>query len=125
MRVLAAEIQFLMLLRAPESRPWASRSLSDPKARSLASILFRRWSRPLGDRQNQGGVRNTQFEVAFADDLPFPADSFDAVVSRFGVMFVASPVDAVREMLRVLKAGRKLALAVWHLPESNPFFHTL
>jgi SAM-dependent methyltransferase len=74
---------------------------------------------------NQGGFGNTQFDVAFADDLPLPADSFDAVVSRFGVMFVPSPVDAVREMLRVLKPGRKLALAVWHLPESNPFFYTL
>jgi ubiquinone/menaquinone biosynthesis C-methylase UbiE len=74
---------------------------------------------------NQGRFRNTQFDVAFADDLPFPADSFDAVISRFGVMFVPSPVDAVREMLRVLKPGRKLALAVWHLPESNPFFYTL
>jgi SAM-dependent methyltransferase len=74
---------------------------------------------------DQGGFRNSQFEVAFADDLPFPADTFDAVVSRFGVMFVPSPVDAVREMLRVLKVGRKLALAVWHLPESNPFFYTL
>jgi SAM-dependent methyltransferase len=73
----------------------------------------------------QGGFRNTQFHVAFADDLPLPADSFDAVVSRFGVMFVPSPVDAVREMLRVLKPGRKLALAVWHLPKSNPFFYTL
>jgi SAM-dependent methyltransferase len=74
---------------------------------------------------DRGGFGNTQFDVAFADDLPFPADSFDAVVSRFGVMFVPSPVDAVREMLRVLKPGRKLALAVWHLPESNPFFYTL
>ena len=74
---------------------------------------------------NQGGFRNTQFDVAFADDLPFPADSFDAVVSRFGVMFVPSPVDAVREMLRVLKPGRKLVFAVWHLPESNPFFYRL
>jgi SAM-dependent methyltransferase len=74
---------------------------------------------------DQGGFRNTQFDVAYADDLPFPADSVDAVVSRFGVMFAPSPVDAVREMLRVLKAGRRLALAVWHLPESNPFFYTL
>ena len=49
------------------------------------------------------GFRNTQFDVAFADQLPFPADTFDAVVSRFGVMFFPSPVDAVREMLRVLK----------------------
>lgn len=67
------------------------------------------------------GFRNAQFDVASADRLPFPADTFDAVVSRFGVMFFPSPVDAVREMLRVLKPGRKLALAVWHLAERNPF----
>ena len=71
------------------------------------------------------GVKNAQFDVAFADHLPFPADTFDAVISRFGVMFFPSPVDAVREMLRVLKPGRKLALAVWHLAERNPFHWTL
>jgi len=71
------------------------------------------------------GFKNTQFDVAFADRLPFPADTFDAVVSRFGVMFFPSPVDAVREMLRVLKPGCKLALAVWHFAESNPFHYTL
>jgi len=71
------------------------------------------------------GLRNAQFDVAFADHLPFPADTFDAVISRFGVMFFPSPVDAVREMLRVLKPGRKLALAVWHVAERNPFHYTL
>src|ERR1700730_13873137 len=40
--------------------------------------------------------RNAQFDVASADRLPFPADTFDAVVSRFGVMFFPWPVDAVR-----------------------------
>ena len=71
------------------------------------------------------GLKNAQFEVAFADQLPFSADIFDAVISRFGVMFFPSPVDAVREMLRVLKPGRKLALAVWHFAERNPFHYTL
>jgi ubiquinone/menaquinone biosynthesis C-methylase UbiE len=71
------------------------------------------------------GFRNTQFDVASADHLPFPTDTFDAVVSRFGAMFFPSPVDAVREMLRVLKPGRKLALAVWHFAERNPFHYTL
>ncbi len=71
------------------------------------------------------GLRNAQFDVAFADHLPFPADTFDAVISRFGVMFFPSPAEAVREMLRVLKPGRKLALAVWHFAERNPFHYTL
>src|SRR6266852_1627522 len=70
-------------------------------------------------------LRNVQFDVAFADHLPFPADTFDAVVSRFGVMFFPSPVDAVREILRVLKPGKKLAMAVWHFAERNPFHYTL
>lgn len=71
------------------------------------------------------GFRNVQFDVAFADHLPFPAETFDAVVSRFGAMFFPSPVDAIREMLRVLKPGRKLALAVWDFAERNPFHYTL
>jgi ubiquinone/menaquinone biosynthesis C-methylase UbiE len=71
------------------------------------------------------GLRNVQFDVAFADKMPFPADMFDAVISRFGVMFFPVPVDGVREMLRVLKPGRKLALAVWHFAENNPFHYAL
>jgi ubiquinone/menaquinone biosynthesis C-methylase UbiE len=71
------------------------------------------------------GLKNAKFDVAFADDLPFAADTFDAVISRFGVMFFPSPVDGVREMLRVLKPGRKLALAVWHFAEQNPFHFAL
>jgi SAM-dependent methyltransferase len=71
------------------------------------------------------GLRNAQFDVALADHLPFAADTFDAAVSRFGVMFFPSPVDAVREMLRVLKPEKKLALAAWYLAEENPFFYTL
>ena len=71
------------------------------------------------------GLKNAKFEVAFADDLPFSAGTFDAVISRFGVMFFPAPLDAVRELLRVLKPGRKLALAVWHFAERNPFHYAL
>ena len=74
---------------------------------------------------NRLELKNVQFDVAFADHLPFPNDTFDAVISRFGVMFFPSPVDSIREMLRVLKPGQKMALAVWPLAERNPFHYLL
>src|SRR5258708_5844676 len=70
-------------------------------------------------------LKNVQFDVAFADALPFPTNTFDAAISRFGVMFFPAPADGLREMLRVLKPGKKLALAAWHLAEHNPFHSTL
>lgn len=70
-------------------------------------------------------LKNVQFEVASADQLPFTDDTFDAVVCRFGAMFFPSPADAAREILRVLKPGRKLVLAVWHFPDKNPFHYLL
>jgi SAM-dependent methyltransferase len=70
-------------------------------------------------------LENVTFDVASADELPFAPDTFDAVLSRFGVMFFPSPMDAIREMLRVLKPGRKLALAVWHFADRNPFHCSL
>jgi SAM-dependent methyltransferase len=68
---------------------------------------------------------NVQFEVASGENLPFADSTFDAAISRFGIMFVPSPINALREMLRVLKPGKKLALAVWHHAERNPFHYAL
>ncbi len=70
-------------------------------------------------------LHNTSFEVAFTESLPFPSNSFDAVVSRFGVMFFPAPAECVREMLRVLKPGGRIAMAVWHFAERNPFHYTV
>lgn len=48
-----------------------------------------------------------------AESLPFPDESFDAVVSQFGLMFFGDRRRAIREMLRVLRAGGRMAVAVW------------
>ena len=73
----------------------------------------------------QKGLENAQFEIGTADALPFPADTFDAEICRFGVMFFPSPFDGVREMLRVLKPGKKLTFSAWHFVDNNPFHHSL
>jgi enediyne biosynthesis protein CalE5 len=74
---------------------------------------------------NRRGLHNARFAVAQADALPADAGSFDAAVSRFGVMFFPAPVDAIREMLRVLKPKGLIALAVWYFADRNPFHYTL
>jgi SAM-dependent methyltransferase len=47
-----------------------------------------------------------------AEDLPFADASFDAVASQFGMMFFDDPAMALREMMRVLEPGGRLAVAV-------------
>jgi SAM-dependent methyltransferase len=84
----------------------------DPAAESIAAATR------ASDRLHPTNIR---FQLASAELLPFPDARFDAVVSRFGIMFFASPVQAVREMLRVTKAGRRLACAVWGVADRNPF----
>jgi SAM-dependent methyltransferase len=48
-----------------------------------------------------------------AEMLPFPAESFDVVISQFGHMFAPRPAVAVDEMLRVLKPGGTVAFSTW------------
>ena len=53
------------------------------------------------------------FRVGDAEALPFGENSFDAVTSTFGVMFVARPEAAARELARVCKSGARLGLVTW------------
>lgn len=56
-------------------------------------------------------------DIAFAqgdaEALPFADDSFDLVVSMFGVMFTPQPAVATGELRRVTKPGGAVALANW------------
>lgn len=57
-----------------------------------------------------------------AESLPFETDSFDAVISQFGLMFFQDRTSALREMMRVLTPGGRLAVAVWaSLDESEAY----
>ena len=71
------------------------------------------------------GLTNVRFQQCTADSLPFPDDYFDTTVCRLGIMLVPDPSAGVREMLRVTKPGGRLALAVWHKSEINPFCYVV
>lgn len=55
-----------------------------------------------------------------AENLPFDDASFDAVVSQFGFMFFDDRARALSEMMRVLKPGGRLAVAVCGAVERSP-----
>lgn len=54
-----------------------------------------------------------EWQQGEAAALPYADESFDAVVSQFGLMFFPNRIAALRDMLRVLVPGGRLAVAVW------------
>lgn len=70
-------------------------------------------------------LTNIDFARCAAEALPFQTGTFDVVVCRLGVMLFADPAAAIAEMLRVLKPAGRVAYAVWHTRDSNPFFHVV
>ena len=56
------------------------------------------------------GLSNVRFEVARAENIPFPDGYFDAVVSVTAIEFFKSVERSVREMFRVLKEKGRLVI---------------
>jgi ubiquinone/menaquinone biosynthesis C-methylase UbiE len=57
-----------------------------------------------------------------AESLPYPDRSFDVVVSQFGLMFFTDRRLALRDILRVLVPGGRLAIAVWDYLDNIPAY---
>jgi ubiquinone/menaquinone biosynthesis C-methylase UbiE len=66
------------------------------------------------------GLGNVTFRTGDVTALPFEANSFDAVMSRFCLMFLPEIPKAAAEIARVLRPGGWLATAVWSSPDKNP-----
>jgi ubiquinone/menaquinone biosynthesis C-methylase UbiE len=66
-----------------------------------------------------------QWRNGRAESLPFQDASFDRVVSQLGCMFLEDRPAAMREMLRVLRPGGRLALAVCDALDHSPGYAVL
>jgi len=60
-----------------------------------------------------------EFQEADAEELPFEADTFDAVVANFVVHHLARPEVVFQEVRRVLKPGGRFAFAVFADPAAQ------
>ena len=66
-------------------------------------------------------LSNLTFQTGDVTSLPFEQASFDAVTTRFCLMFLPEIQKAVTEIARVLKPNAWLASAVWSAPDKNPY----
>ena len=70
----------------------------------------------------QERLSNLTTRAMNAEQLDLPESSYDAVISRFGLMLIPNIQQALKEIRRVLKPGGRLAALVWSKPERNPLF---
>lgn len=72
-------------------------------------------------RTRGAGLEQLSFLEADAQVHAFPADSFDLVFSRFGVMFFEDPVAAFANLRSALRPEGRLVFACWQGFEHNPW----
>jgi SAM-dependent methyltransferase len=71
------------------------------------------------EKAARGVIRNFQTKQCDAGALPFPDNSFDAVLCRFGFMFFPDVDLSAKEFARVVKPNARVCTSVWDAPDKN------
>jgi SAM-dependent methyltransferase len=73
------------------------------------------------ERAADAGLENIEFVESDASSLDYPGASFDAALSRFGIIFEPDGEGAAARVRGFLKPGARMAIASWGPPERVPF----
>ena len=84
-----------------------------PEGRVLATDVSATMIALARERAQGLALDNIEFREMDADRLDLPESSFDLVLSRWGLMFVADLDQVLRRLAAVLKPGGRLVAAVW------------
>jgi SAM-dependent methyltransferase len=72
--------------------------------------------------RDEYGAANVRFEVADVERTTL-GEGFDLAFSRFGTVFFANPVHALRNVREALRPGGRLCMVVWRHKLDNDWLH--
>jgi SAM-dependent methyltransferase len=72
-------------------------------------------------RAKAAGIDNVEFRRLELEWIDLPTASVDAILCRWGIMLITDHEAAAREIRRVVRPGGRVALAVWDVPDRNPW----
>lgn len=70
----------------------------------------------------RAGHSNVETKVMDGEEIDVPQESFDAVISRVGLIYFPDQLKAVAGMKRALRPGGHIGAIVYSVPENNEFF---
>jgi len=73
------------------------------------------------ERAAAAGLGNVEFVESDASSLDFPPASFDAAVSRWGIIFEPDAEVAAARIRDFLEPGARIAISSWGEPDQVPF----
>ena len=73
------------------------------------------------ERAEAEGLENIEFVQSDAVSLDFPAGSFDAALSRFGIIFDPDGEGAAARVRSFMSPGGRMSIASWGTPDRVPF----
>ncbi len=91
--------------------------LVGPTGQVVATDLVPEWEAVIDEACAKEHLTAVEFHTMGAEALDFADGTFDVAFCQFGLMFVPEPVQALREMHRVLRDGGRLGIAVWSTPD--------
>jgi SAM-dependent methyltransferase len=92
-----------------------------PSGAVLATDISSNMLEAAAQAATAAGFENLTTQVADAAALELADDSFDAAISRFGLMFVPDLQQALQRARRALKTDARFAALVWSTEDHNPY----
>ncbi len=103
----------------------AAAELVGPEGSVVLSDAVEQMTAIAAERAGQRGLTNVSTRVIDLDDLDEPADSYDVVLCREGLMFAADPARTGADLRRILRPGGRYAVSVWGPRAANPWLSTM